>query len=106
MRYILPIFLISLLYADFRSQQIAQIDKIIAIYQKRLECLKTKEAANCINSFPLDSRSDALAKTFSMSFPKAFYESKLKRDIKFLQKQKLCIGKALSKMEAKRCLSF
>ncbi len=106
MRYILPIFLASLLYADFRSEQIAQIDKIIATYQKRLSCLQTKEAANCIDRFPLDRRSDTLAKTFSMSFPKAFYSAKLKRDIKILKEQRLCIGKALSEIEAKKCLNF
>ena len=106
MRYILPIFLTTLLFADFRSEQIAQIDKIITTYQKRLECLQTKEAASCINQFPLDKKSDALAKTFSMGFPKAFYSAKLKRDMKILEKQKLCVGKALSEIEAKKCLQF
>ena len=98
--FLLPL----LLFADFRQSHIQALDTIIHTYQMRLECLQTKEAATCIDRFPLDKKSDALAKTFAMSFPKAFYTSKLKRDIRLLKRQKLCYGKALSEMEAKKCL--
>ena len=93
-----------LLVADFRQNQIQAIDTIIDTYKHRLTCLQTQEAAACIDRFPLDNKSDALAKTFAMSFPKAFYMSKLKRDIEILERQKLCYGKAPNAMEAKKCL--
>ncbi len=73
------------------------------LYQKRLACLKEHEAAFCIDRFPQDPRSDALAKTFAMSFPAAFYAGKLQRDMKILERQKLCIGKALSQEDARKC---
>ncbi len=94
---------LSLLAASWREEAIEAIDKIIGIYQHRLHCLKTQAAATCIDRFPQDPHSDALAKTFAMSFPKAFYTNKLSRDIKILQRQKLCYGKALTKEAAREC---
>jgi hypothetical protein len=86
------------------KEKINSIDEVISIYKNRLECLKEKEAKECIEKFPLDRQNDALDKTFSMSFPKAYYKAKLKRDLKLLEKQKLCYGRALSESEAKECL--
>ncbi|BCD61921.1 MULTISPECIES: hypothetical protein [Nitratiruptor] len=105
MRYLLIFCCITFAFADWKTAQILAIDKIIQTYQNRQSCLQKEEAHFCIQKYPLDPKSDALAKTFAMSFPQAFYASKLQRDIKLLEKQKLCIGRALSEMEAKRCLT-
>ena len=96
-------FALALFASSWREEAIASIDKIIGIYQHRLHCLKTQEAITCIDRFPQDPHSDALAKTFAMSFPKAFYANKLSRDIKILEHQKLCYGKALTKEAAREC---
>ena len=105
MKYLLA--LITLLGAlaaqDWRALAIAQIDATMDLYQKRLVCLKEHEAAYCIERFPQDPRSDALAKTFAMSFPAAFYAAKIQRDIKILERQKLCIGRAATQEAAKEC---
>ncbi len=105
MRYLVYFLLTSLLFGDWKTAQMATIDKIIQTYQKRQVCLKKNEAATCIKRYPLDPKSDALAATFAMSFPKAFYASKLQRDIELLERQKLCFGKALNEIEAKQCLN-
>ncbi len=97
------LFALTLLASQWRQSNILAIDKVITTYQNRLHCLKTQEAIACIQRFPQDPRSDALAKTFAMSFPKAFYVNKLQRDIQLLRRQKLCYGKALSQEEAKKC---
>ena len=93
-----------LLFAFDREASIEGYDRIIKIYEARLGCLEHKEALPCIQNHPLDPHSDALAKTFSMSFPKSYYEALLRRNIELLKRQKLCYGKALSEEEAKRCL--
>ncbi len=104
MRKTLLFFYACILFAsDWRQDAIQAIDATIAVYKQRLECLQTHEAPHCIARYPQDPRSDALAQTFAMSFPKAFYGDKLRRDIHLLQKQKLCIGKALSQEDAKQC---
>ena len=106
MRYLLVVLLLltALMAQDWRTRAIAQVDTIIKLYHKRLSCLKEHEAAYCIHTLPQDARSDALAKTFAMSFPASFYAAKLQRDIAILEHQKLCIGKALSKKEAQACM--
>lgn len=96
-------FALALFASNWREEAITSIDKIITTYQHRLKCLETQEAATCIDRFPQDPHSDALAKTFAMSFPKAFYANKLSRDIEILQRQKLCFGKALTQEAAKEC---
>ncbi len=93
-----------LLFAFDRDASIEGCERIIKIYEARLNCLHHKEALPCIQNHPLDPHSDALAKSFSMSFPKSYYEALLRRNIKLLKRQKLCYGKALSEQEAKRCL--
>ncbi len=93
----------SLFAGDFRSQTISKIDNLIHVYKQRIECLQTNETTICINRYPADTQSDALAKTFAMSFPKAFYIALLKRDITMLEKAKLCYGKALDEYNAKSC---
>ena len=101
-RYILLLPLT--LFAFDKNTIIKEYNSIQNIYQKRLECLKNSEAAECIQKYPQDARSDALAKTFCMAFPKSYYAAKLKRDISILEQQKLCIGRAQTELEAKRCL--
>ncbi len=94
----------SLLFGGWRESNISAIDKIISTYEARLHCLQNKEAIPCIEEYPLHPKSDALAKTFCMSFPKSYYKATLKRDIKLLQKQKLCYGRAPSQEKARQCL--
>ena len=89
------------LFAGWRESNITAIDRVIDVYQTRLECLKISEAIPCIERYPLEPRSDALAKTFSMSFPKSYYRAILERDIEILEKEKLCYGRAPSEEEAK-----
>ncbi|BCD67810.1 hypothetical protein [Nitratiruptor sp. YY09-18] len=105
MKKFLLLAIVSLAFADMKTSQIVAIDAIIQTYKSRLACLENNEANFCIDKFPLDQRSDTLAKTFAMSFPKAFYASKLQRDIKILEKQKLCFGRAVSEIEAKKCFN-
>jgi hypothetical protein len=93
-----------LLFAFDRFTAIHEFDKIQKIYQKRLECLKKNEAPECIEKYPQDTKSDALARTFCMAFPKSYYAAKLKRDIDILEKKKLCIGRSQTEVEAKKCL--
>jgi len=104
MRYIAALVLGVVAMADWRTSQIVATQKIIDTYQKRLGCLEKHEAAYCIDTYPVDPKSDTLAKTFAMSFPKAFYGDKLRRDIELLERQKLCFGRALDEAEARRCL--
>ncbi len=101
---VLCLFAMTLLASQWRQSNILASDRVITIYQNRLNCLKTQEAIVCIQRFPQDPRSDALAQTFAMSFPKAFYANKLQRDIDLLKRQKLCYGKALTQEEAKKCI--
>ena len=100
---LLGVCFVWLLANDFRSVQIQVIDQTIKILQKRLECTSSHSALTCIERFPLDKKEDTLDKAFLMSFPQAFYEAKMKRSIRQLQHQKLCIGKALTLQEAKKC---
>ncbi|MRI58535.1 MAG: hypothetical protein C6H99_03400 [Epsilonproteobacteria bacterium] len=102
--FVLLIFTLSL-FGGWRESNITAIDTIIQTYESRLSCLQEHEAIPCIERHPQDPRSDALAKTFSMSFPKSYYKAKLRRDLAILKKQKLCFGKALTPQEAKACLS-
>ncbi|NPA03802.1 MAG: hypothetical protein GXO61_02965 [Epsilonproteobacteria bacterium] len=95
----------TFLFANWREGNVSEIDKVIKVYSLRVECLKEKEAIRCIEKFPLDPKSDTLAKTFNMSFPKSYYKAILKRNIQRLQEQKLCFGKALNVKEAKSCLN-
>ena len=103
MRIPFALLLALSLFADWRESNITAIQRVIDLYQARLECLKQDEAIPCIERHPLEPKSDALAKTFSMSFPKSFYKATLERDIELLEKEKLCYGKALSPQEAEIC---
>ncbi len=97
---------LGLFAADFshiREERVLQIDHIISIYTKRLQCLEKSDIQSCIQRYPQDRRSDNLAKMFAMSFPKAYYGDLLRKSITLLQKQKLCWGRAQSQKEARRC---
>ncbi len=100
---LLVVSFLGLFGDDFRSQQIKSIDHTIGILEKRLLCTSHHSALECIERFPMDKRDDTLDKAFLMSFPQSFYEAKIKRSIKQLQQKKLCIGKALTREEAKKC---
>ena len=100
---LLGVCFVWLLANDFRTVQIQAIDQTIKILQKRLDCISNQSALACIERFPMDKRDDTLDKAFLMSFPQSFYEAKIKRSIKQLQQKKLCIGKALTQEEAKKC---
>ena len=105
MRAVSFLLLALSLFAGWRESNISAIERVIEVYETRLKCLEHDEAIPCIERYPLEPRSDTLAKTFSMSFPKSFYKATLERDIKLLEKEKLCYGKALSPQEAERCFS-
>ncbi|MRJ02768.1 MAG: hypothetical protein GXO19_02760 [Epsilonproteobacteria bacterium] len=92
------------LFSFDRMGEMERIEKIMEIYQKRLSCLKEREALECIAQFPLEPRGDALARTFAMSFPKAYYAAKLKRDMEILERERLCYGKSLTQEDLESCL--
>ncbi|WP_281950586.1 hypothetical protein [Nitrosophilus kaiyonis] len=108
-KFLIPFFLLIFLNAqDFskiREKNIIEINKIIDIYKNRLKCIENENIVNeCIEKFPNNPKSDNLAKVFSSSFPKSFYINTLIRDIKILEKEKICWGKAINKSEAIKCL--
>ena len=92
------------LLAFDRPKEIAQIDATIAVYKARIACMEKDEAIACIERHPLDPKGDTLGKTFAMSFPKSYYKNLLERNIKILERQKLCVGRAMSQKEIKECL--
>ncbi len=98
------LFFPLILFAFSNIGEITNINEIMKVYQNRLNCLKSHEPTHCIERYPLDPRNDALDKTFSMSFPKAYYRAKLKRDLKYLERRKLCYGRSLDERELKECL--
>ena len=97
---LLPLFL----FAFNPEVKIKEIDSIIALYKNRIKCLDKNEANYCIDRYPQDSRSDAFAKTFCMSFPKNYYKALLEKNIKRLEAEKLCYGRSLTEKEAQECL--
>lgn len=94
------------LFADsFRQQEIKKVDSVISILQQRIICMQKSSGKECLKKYPLDPKSDTSDKVFLMSFPQSFYEAKLHRSINQLQKQKICIGKSLTKKELKKCFT-
>ena len=105
MRALFAIFAPLLLFAFDRTQELQRIDATIEVYEARIACMEKEEAIPCIERHPLDPRGDTLGKTFAMSFPKSYYKNLLERNIKILQRQKLCVGRAMIEAEARRCLN-
>lgn len=106
--FLVALFLCSFLFSDdfskIREQNINNIETIIKIYKKRLNCLENNGAKECIKKLPLDRHSDQLALLISSEFPISYYKNILQRDIKNLEKEKLCWGRALNEEEVKKCI--
>ncbi|WP_187648145.1 hypothetical protein [Nitrosophilus labii] len=101
--FLLTIYVFAKDFSKIREENIIQINSIMEIYQKRLECLKLEDAKKCIKKYPLNQKSDQLSLLICNTFPKTYYKNILKRDLKMLKKEKMCWGKAMSKEEALEC---
>jgi len=92
-------------FSKVREENIKNIDLIIKIYKKRLDCIEeSNQPKECIKKFPYNQKSDNLASLLCSSFPVSYYKNILKRDIKMLQNEKICWGKALSKEDVAKCI--
>jgi len=102
------LFISAIIAQDFskiRENSIKNIDLVISIYKKRLDCIENgKSPKECIKDFPSDQKSDQLAILFCNSFPINYYKNILNRDISILEKEKICWGKAMNKEDVKKCL--
>ncbi len=102
--FLLTIYVYAKDFSKIREENIMQINSIIKIYQKRLECLNLEgEPKECIKKYPLNQKSDQLSLLICNTFPKNYYKNILKRDLNMLKKEKMCWGKAMSKEEAIDC---
>lgn len=105
---ILSIIFLNLFSDDFskiRERNIYEIDKIINIYKNRLNCIKENNSPKeCITKYPNSKKSDNLALLLCSSFPASYYKNILLRDIKMLENEKICWGKALNREDAINCL--
>jgi len=104
---LIAIFLCSLLFSkdisQIREKNIIEINSVIKIYKNRLSCLKGNQAKECIKKYPLNRHNDQLSMLMCSEFPISYYKNILQRDIKRLEKTKVCVGKALNKEEIKMC---
>ena len=104
---LIAIFLCSLLFSkdisQIREENIKEINSIIKIYKNRLSCLKGNQAKECIKKYPLNQHNDQLSMLMCSEFPISYYKNILQRDIRKLEKTKICVGKALNEKEMDMC---
>ncbi|WP_200762406.1 hypothetical protein [Nitrosophilus alvini] len=108
------LFLISSVYAqsfsEIREANIKILNSSIKVYKDRIECIENgNNAKKCIEKHPSPQfenmpNRDSLGKLMINMFPTTYYLNILKRDIKVMEKEKLCWGKSMNFDEVKECL--
>jgi len=98
-------------FSETKEENIKILDRSIDVYKKRIECIeKGTDAKRCIERYSTAEfenmpNRDSLGKLMTNIFPVAYYLNILKRDIGYMEKEKLCWGKSMNFDQVKECLT-